>query len=171
MQVTHSPGRYFGSHSGKLNKQPRWSLCEVLPVHEQPQLCNSSTWGPISALAFCRNCTVSSFSVSEGNGLSPPWPPLWVLGAVCAPWLRSFRSFSGAQGCHSLHTLSLPRMPPACHLWVTGGRWRRPCPTPHDGALQQGTRAKWLSQSCLAPYPVIMIKTAKVKCFMVADLR
>lgn len=68
---------------------------------------------------------------------------------------------------HTVLAQSAPSMPPL----VDRRQMAQTMLTPHDGALQQGTEAKWLSLSCLAPHPIIMIKSAKVKCFMVGDLR
>lgn len=152
MQILHSSSRYFGS--------------QFRPVEQAAQV--TTVWGTASARAtsalqqqHLRSNFCPRFLQELHHILIQcewrEWPLFFlaasmgaVLGALCAPWLRSFRSFGGAQGCHSLHTLSLPRVAPAGHLLVTEGWWHRPCPTPHDGALQgtaKGTGAKWLSQS------------------------
>lgn len=87
------------------------------------------------------------------------------MGAVDIAWWRSSEALSEHRDvthCTPCPSPSQPQGSPSISP-PHNGRWRGPCQPFTRTALQQVSGVKWLYETCLVPYPVIMIKSGKVK--------
>lgn len=146
----------------------RWPLCEVPSGHNQPQPCSSS---------HCRGNSFPCFLWLLHHIFiqhEKRWRPFfsqvlitgaWWVGAVDIAWWRSSEALSEHRDvthCTPCPSPSQPQGSPSISP-PHDGRWRGPCQPFTRTALQQVSGVKWLYETCLVPYPVIMIKSGKVK--------